>query len=132
MSTWSEAVKKQRIGNSVFSKSIAHESNLRLFVLFCVALVGLIIPELAVAQSNSASIRFDSQTQVFHIDAGDTSYVFGINENKQLQTLYWGNGLKWRIASLLRTPPLVCRAMILLSALPSMSLLVGAAVLCRA
>ena len=45
------------------------------------------------AQSKSTSIRFDQQTQVFHIDAADMSYVLGINEKKQLQTLYWGKRL---------------------------------------
>ena len=42
---------------------------------------------------NTASIHFDSQAQVFRIDAADMSYVLGINEKKQIQTLYWGKRL---------------------------------------
>jgi alpha-galactosidase len=94
MSAWSGVVTRQRIGNVVLPKPIVHESNLRRFVLLWMALVGLIVPGLTGAQSNNALIRFDSQTQVFRIDAGDTSYVFGINEKKQLQTVYWGKRLE--------------------------------------
>jgi alpha-galactosidase len=39
------------------------------------------------------SIHFDDQTRVFRIDAADMSYVLGTNENKQVQTLYWGKRL---------------------------------------
>jgi alpha-galactosidase len=58
-----------------------------------VVLLGLILPALAGAQPNVASIHFDDQTRVFRIDAADMSYVLGINENKQVQTLYWGKRL---------------------------------------
>ena len=58
-----------------------------------VVLLGLILPALAGAQPNMASIHFDDQTRVFRIDAADMSYVLGINENKQVQTLYWGKRL---------------------------------------
>src|SRR5258708_15122394 len=58
-----------------------------------VVLLGLILPALAGAQPNMASIHFDEQTRVFRIDAAAMSYVIGINENKQVQTLYWGKRL---------------------------------------
>ena len=58
-----------------------------------VVLLGLILPGLAGAQPNKASIHFDDQTRVFRIDAADMSYILGINENKQVQTLYWGKRL---------------------------------------
>ncbi len=45
------------------------------------------------AQSTSASIRFDENMRVFRIDAAQTTYVFGVNEKQQLQTLYWGKRL---------------------------------------
>src|SRR5882757_7276477 len=61
--------------------------------LLGIALLGLIAPRLVQAQSVEASIRFEKQTQVFHIDAADMSYVLGINEKKQVQTLYWGKRL---------------------------------------
>ncbi len=55
-----------------------------------VVLMVLILVAAAGAQPNIASIRFDTQTQVFRIDAADMSYVLGINERKEVQTLYWG------------------------------------------
>jgi alpha-galactosidase len=41
----------------------------------------------------SAQIHYDAQTRVFRIDAGATSYAFGINDLDELQPLYWGNRL---------------------------------------
>jgi alpha-galactosidase len=38
----------------------------------------------------SAPIQFDSQTRVFRIDGGNTSYIFGISSANTLQPLYWG------------------------------------------
>jgi alpha-galactosidase len=61
--------------------------------LLGIALLSLIAPRLVQAQSDKASIRFDQQPQVFRIDAADMSYVLGINEKKQVQTLYWGKRL---------------------------------------
>jgi len=46
----------------------------------------------ALAQQ-AVSIRFDQAARIFHIDAADTSYVFGINEHADLQALYWGKRL---------------------------------------
>ena len=65
----------------------------RFVFLSWVVLIGLTLPALAGAQPNMASIHFDDQTRVFRIDAADMSYVLGINENKQVQTLYWGKRL---------------------------------------
>src|SRR5580692_5862705 len=45
------------------------------------------------AQNSSPMIRFDDNTRVFRIDAADTTYVLGVNENQQVQTLYWGKHL---------------------------------------
>jgi alpha-galactosidase len=41
----------------------------------------------------STSTHFDEQTKVFRIDAANVSYVFGVNERRQLQALYWGGRL---------------------------------------
>src|ERR1700678_4266767 len=65
----------------------------RFVFLSWVVLIGLILPALSGAQPNMASIHFDDKTRVFRIDAADMSYVLGINENKQVQTLYWGKRL---------------------------------------
>ncbi|XWK65627.1 alpha-galactosidase [Tunturiibacter gelidiferens] len=69
------------------------ELRLRFIVLFCMVFVGALRPLFAAGQSNAALIHFDGQTQVFRIDAGDISYVLGINEKKQLQAIYWGKRL---------------------------------------
>ena len=38
----------------------------------------------------STPIQFDSQTSVFRINGGNTSYIFGISNVNTLQPLYWG------------------------------------------
>ncbi|WP_348266410.1 alpha-galactosidase [Edaphobacter paludis] len=48
---------------------------------------------IATAETGTASIRFDAATRIFRIDAADTSYVLGINEHQQIQSLYWGKRL---------------------------------------
>jgi alpha-galactosidase len=73
-----------------------HRYGRRRGVLFFVSLIALWLSGLAShapAQTAAAKIDFDSQTCVYRIDAADVSYVFGINEQEQLQTLYWGRRL---------------------------------------
>lgn len=38
----------------------------------------------------AAPIRYDAQSRVFRIDGDTISYVFGVNQNGELQSLYWG------------------------------------------
>ena len=38
----------------------------------------------------SAHVHYESETRVFRLDAADTTYVFGVNDEQELQTLYWG------------------------------------------
>lgn len=38
-------------------------------------------------------IRFDAPTRTFRIDGEGVTYVFGINQNGELQSLYWGGRL---------------------------------------
>jgi alpha-galactosidase len=45
------------------------------------------------AQTQAASIDFDATTHVFRMDAAQVSYVLGLNEAGELQTLYWGKRL---------------------------------------
>ena len=47
----------------------------------------------ASAQPAPAAVQFDAVTHVFRIDAAGSTYVLGINESGQLQTLYWGKRL---------------------------------------
>lgn len=47
------------------------------------------------AQSTgSAQIRYDDASHTFRLEAADVSYVLGVNENGELQTLYWGKRLR--------------------------------------
>jgi alpha-galactosidase len=62
-----------------------------------IAAMFLLFPAMAAAQPASAAsapIRYDARTRVFRIDAGAVSYIFGVNEKGELQTLYWGNRLR--------------------------------------
>src|SRR5271169_504887 len=61
--------------------------NARLFIalLFCVS------APLVLAQS---SIREDASRHQWYLDAGETSYVIGVNDQGMLQSLYWGPQLK--------------------------------------
>lgn len=65
-------------------------------VLLFITLMALWSPGLtnhALAEASAAKIDYNSQTRVFSIDAADVSYVFGINEQEQLQSIYWGRRL---------------------------------------
>ncbi|WP_449506064.1 alpha-galactosidase [Edaphobacter bradus] len=59
----------------------------------CALLFGSLVLSRAEAQSTPPAIRFDAGTKVFRIDAADITYVLGVNENGQVQTLYWGKRL---------------------------------------
>jgi alpha-galactosidase len=43
------------------------------------------------------AIRFNAERRVFVLDAGDTTYAFGIDPDQHLQSVYWGRRL-WRDA----------------------------------
>jgi alpha-galactosidase len=93
MNAWITAKRGREAGTGSLYGVAVLGLGLRFMVLLCMVLVSAILPAFAEEQSNTASIHFDSQTQVFRIDAADVSYVLGINEKKQLQTLYWGKRL---------------------------------------
>jgi alpha-galactosidase len=93
MSIRSGAVTRQRRRRVSFPGSMACKLSSSLSVSLWLAFIGFMIPAGVNAQTKSTSIRFDKQTQVFHIDAADMSYVLGINEQKEIQTLYWGERL---------------------------------------
>jgi len=79
--------------NSLLSPHKSRAGKLRILHSVLLAMSIFIAPQLIRAQTENVSIRFDQQTQVFRIDAADVSYVFGINEKKAIQTLYWGKRL---------------------------------------
>jgi alpha-galactosidase len=45
------------------------------------------------AQNTVPSISYNPQTHVFRIDGAGVSYIFGVNEKNELQSLYWGQSL---------------------------------------
>src|SRR5260370_35757005 len=93
MSVRSRAITRRRNDNAFQCKATLPKPTLRFTALRWVALIGLVVPGLIRAQSNEPSIHFDKDTQVFRIDAAHMSYEFGINEKKQVQTIYWGKRL---------------------------------------
>jgi alpha-galactosidase len=54
--------------------------------------LALVTSTLCAGQSDSA-VRFSQQSRVFRIDAGETTYAFGVNEKNELQSIYWGGRL---------------------------------------
>src|SRR5215471_1218840 len=50
-------------------------------------------PMVCAGQTDSA-IRFSPESRVFRIDAGETTYAFGVNEKNELQSIYWGGRLR--------------------------------------
>src|ERR1700722_19227844 len=63
-----------------------------LAIAFCVS-VGAISP--ALGQSTPPMrILYDETAHTFRIDGAGVSYVFGLNQNGELQTLYWGQRLQ--------------------------------------
>ena len=60
--------------------------------VFC-GTITLLCVAVARAQSAPTPVQFDAATKVFRIDAAQSTYVLGVNENGQVQTLYWGKRL---------------------------------------
>lgn len=61
--------------------------------LIPLSVAALTIASGAQARPGDVHVRYDAATRVFRIDAGDVSYVMGINEAEQVQSLYWGRRL---------------------------------------
>src|SRR5690349_9628612 len=52
----------------------------------------------SVGPARADAIRFDTASKSFELKAGAVSYVFGINERGELQTVHWGGQLSDRDA----------------------------------
>ena len=50
-------------------------------------------PPSAPALAAPISIAFDSTSRTFRLDGAAVTYIFGINERNELQSLYWGHRL---------------------------------------
>ena len=61
------------------------------FLIFC--LFGILVPSVFCAVQPDSAARFSQESGVFRIDAGETTYAFGVNERGELQTIYWGGRL---------------------------------------
>ncbi len=59
----------------------------------CMFLICSVFGLAAFAQSPQAAIQLDPTARVFRMDAAGTTYVLGINERDQIQSLYWGKRL---------------------------------------
>ena len=46
------------------------------------------------AREATTQIRYDEQAHTFRMDGAGVSYVFGVNQNGELQSLYWGKRLR--------------------------------------
>ncbi|HZL52808.1 MAG TPA: alpha-galactosidase [Terracidiphilus sp.] len=47
----------------------------------------------SIGQTGNAPVAYDANTRVFRMDAAGVTYVLGVNEHEQVQTLYWGKRL---------------------------------------
>jgi alpha-galactosidase len=64
-----------------------------IFHLVLCSLIFFAVRGPAGAQDTSPAIRYNAQTHVFRIDAKEVSYIFGVNQVGELQSLYWGRRL---------------------------------------
>lgn len=48
---------------------------------------------LSVVYSADGQVRYDQTARLFRLDGGRVSYIFGVNEEGQLQSVYWGGAL---------------------------------------
>jgi alpha-galactosidase len=55
-----------------------------------VLIFGVVVHAVCLAAPAPASIRFDATSKVFRLDAAGMTYAFGINDQDELQTIYWG------------------------------------------
>src|SRR5665213_2135206 len=55
-----------------------------------VLIFGFVVHAVCLAAAAPASIRFDATSKVFRLDAAGMTYAFGINDQDELQTIYWG------------------------------------------
>ena len=83
----------------LFRRAPAHTSTpwrSLLSVIACCAFVFASAPPMPAQPNNivPAQIRYDEAGRTFRMDAADVSYIFGVNQSGELQTLYWGKRLR--------------------------------------
>jgi alpha-galactosidase len=83
------------IAPGVFGPSQRRRLGISLTIAFCVSVIGTGRPALGQsASSEQERIKYDETTHTFRMDGAGVSYVFGVNQNGELQTLYWGKRLQ--------------------------------------
>ena len=60
---------------------------------FCIAALLCCFVACISAAAQSNAIRYDQTARTFRIDAGNSTYIFGVNERGELQSIYWGGKL---------------------------------------
>ncbi len=80
-----------RISTSIYRRKLSLLSNVTIGA--SLALIAVTSPLRASAAPQNEPIRYDAAAHTFRMDAGNVSYVLGVNENGDLQTLYWGKRL---------------------------------------
>ncbi len=79
----------------IFEPSLCRRFGTLLAVACCVCLSGLVSSALGQSAGVApARILYEETAHTFRIDGADVSYVFGVNQNGEVQTLYWGQRLQ--------------------------------------
>ncbi|MFC5861398.1 alpha-galactosidase [Acidicapsa dinghuensis] len=79
----------------IIGLSLCRRLGISVVIVFCVSLSGFVSP--AIGQSTGAAqgrILYNETSHTFRMDGGGVSYVFGVNQNGELQNLYWGQRLQ--------------------------------------
>ncbi len=65
----------------------------RVWVLLILSFVCCVFNTACFAAPAEAQIRFDAKSKVFRLDSAGMTYAFGINDQSELQTIYWGSSI---------------------------------------
>src|SRR5580698_1393822 len=65
----------------------------RTFLSVIFSLFSVLVTSSSCAEQPDSKVRLSQQNRVFRIDAGETTYAFGVNEKDELQSIYWGGRL---------------------------------------
>ena len=60
----------------------------------CVCVFGTVFAYGQAAGAAATQIHYDETAHTFRMDGAGVSYVFGVNQNGELQSLYWGKSLR--------------------------------------
>ena len=83
------------VSERVFGPLLRRRSGIFLAAAFCAFVIGPV--SAALGQSPHAAperIHYDETAHTFRMDSAGVSYVFGVNQNGELQALYWGKRLQ--------------------------------------